>query len=228
MWALSTVLLTLGKVPCTAWEKRVLLMKAQTSPALQGKGGRVSTQRAQSQYSLPGPSKSPSTDPRLQGPEYNSEPCFQTIQTSALRTAKGARQKGHGKLKYKRAWCTRISLQGSCWKGSAPCQGTAPWGQLPTAAASSPLSGPAGISSCEQWQLPGTAAKHRPFHPPSGPIRSLPASALTGGEQRPAGRRPRAPGAGSPSAGPASGTCGPRSSRSSGSSRSSIPPGAQG
>lgn len=89
MWALSTVLLTLGKVPCTAWEKRVLLMKAQTSPALQRKGGRVSTQRAQSQYSLPGPSKSPSTDPRLQGPEYNSEPCFQSIQTSALRTAKG-------------------------------------------------------------------------------------------------------------------------------------------
>lgn len=35
---LSTVVLMLGKVPLTAWESRVLLMKAHTSPALQGKG----------------------------------------------------------------------------------------------------------------------------------------------------------------------------------------------
>lgn len=42
MRTLSRVLLTLGKAPHMAWEKRVLLMKAQTSPALQGKGGRVS------------------------------------------------------------------------------------------------------------------------------------------------------------------------------------------
>lgn len=41
MWTLSRVWLTLGKVPRIAWEKRVLLMKAQMSPALQGKGSRV-------------------------------------------------------------------------------------------------------------------------------------------------------------------------------------------
>lgn len=42
MWMLSRVLFTLGKVFFTAWEKRVLLMRAQTPPALQGKGGKVS------------------------------------------------------------------------------------------------------------------------------------------------------------------------------------------
>jgi len=140
--------------------------------------------------------------------------------------SQGTREAGHGKLRHGGTQC--LARLQSCQEGSAPCQRAAPRGQLPTATASSPLSRRAGICSCEQWQLPGMAAKRRRFHPPSGPSRSLPASALTGGEQRPAGRRPRAPGAGSPSAGPASGTCGPRSSRSSGSSRSSIPPVARG
>lgn len=84
MWTLSRVLFTLGKVLFTAWEKRVLLMKAQTPPALQGKGGRVSMWGAQSQCSPPVPSKSTHTDPSLQGLEHASEPCIQCIPASAL------------------------------------------------------------------------------------------------------------------------------------------------
>lgn len=73
------MLFTLGKVFFTAWEKRLLLMKAQTPPALQGKDGRVSTWGAQSQCSPQVPSQSTHADPSLQGLEHTSDPCFQSI-----------------------------------------------------------------------------------------------------------------------------------------------------
>lgn len=133
MRTLSRVLLMLGKVPHTAWEKRVLLMKAQTSPALQEKGVRVSTWGPQSRCSPPGPSKSTCTNSRLQGPEHTAEPHFQSIPVSALHTVKGPerRDTGNWGMGEHGAWCAHISLQQSCREGSVPASVQPPGASSP-------------------------------------------------------------------------------------------------
>lgn len=110
----------------------------------------------------------------------------------------------------------RPSRRGEAEARGAPLrgcrEGLCPTGPLPHRRRFLSFVPPRRSRSCKEWQLPGEAFPA--------------AAALTAGAPTAAAQRRTAPGVGCASAGPVSGTRVPRSARSSGSSRSSIPPAA--